>query len=80
MGVNLGEVGEGEGFQVGYILALFQVILPHPALGRIGAVVPEHCDHLVGESTGHGEIDAGPDFPHHGALDVSHLLGRCRVD
>ena len=73
MGMCVGEVGEGEGFQVRHVLVHSQVFLPLPALGRIAAVISEHGDHLVGEATGHGEVDAGPELPHHGALDIADL-------
>ena len=73
MGVCLGKVREGEGFQVGHVLVHGQVLLPLPALGRIASIISEHGDHLVGEAAGHGEVDAGPDLPHHGALDKADL-------
>ena len=75
MSLCLGEVGEGEGFQVGHVLVHCQVILPLPAPGRVACVVSEHRDHLVGEAAGHGEEDAGAELPHHGALDTANLLG-----
>ena len=73
MGVCLGKVREGEGFQLGHVLAHGQVILPLPALGRVAAVISEHGDHLVGKAAGHGEEDPGPELPHRGALDIADL-------
>ena len=75
MGVCHSEVGEGEGFQVGHVLVHGQVLLPLPALGRVACVIPEDSYHLVGEAAGHGEVDAGAELPHHGALDTANLLG-----
>ena len=76
MAVFLSAIGEAEDFQVADVFALLQVGLPGPGvLGFVGLVViePEHGNHLVGIAAGHGEVNAVPKLPHHGALDIADL-------